>query len=79
MLGKFDRITFDEPILGGQACIRNMRIPVSLIIDFVAYGKQLNEIIGETKVLAGEPRSLLRPQSAYDPGWPGGSHCARPG
>jgi uncharacterized protein DUF433 len=25
----FDRITFDSRILGGRACIRGMRIPVS--------------------------------------------------
>lgn len=32
MLG-FDRITFDPNILGGRACIRGMRITVSLIIN----------------------------------------------
>jgi uncharacterized protein (DUF433 family) len=51
MLGKFDRITFDESILGGQACIRNMRISVSLIINLVAHGKQFNEIIDEYPAL----------------------------
>lgn len=29
MLG-FDRITFDLKIMAGQACIRGMRMPVSL-------------------------------------------------
>ena len=32
MIGKFDRITFEKDVMGGQACIRGMRIPVSLII-----------------------------------------------
>jgi uncharacterized protein (DUF433 family) len=54
MLGKFDRITFDKAILGGKACIRNMRIPVSLIINLVAHGKQFNEIIEEYPVLEKE-------------------------
>ncbi len=54
MLGKFDRITFDEAILGGKACIRNMRIPVSLIINLVAHGKQFNEIVEEYPVLEKE-------------------------
>jgi len=35
MLG-LDRITFDPRIMGGQACIRGMRVPVSLILNLVA-------------------------------------------
>jgi len=54
MIGKFDRITFDEAILGGQACIRNIRIPVSLIINLVAHGKQFDEIIVEYPILEKE-------------------------
>jgi uncharacterized protein (DUF433 family) len=46
MLG-FDRITFDPRIMAGQACIRGMRIPVSLIVNLVAHGKQVAEIIHE--------------------------------
>jgi uncharacterized protein (DUF433 family) len=46
MLG-FDRITFDPRIMAGQACIRGMRIPVSLIVNLVAHGKQASEIIDE--------------------------------
>ena len=30
-----DRITFDRQIMAGQACIRGMRIPVSLIVNYV--------------------------------------------
>jgi len=43
----FDRITFDPHIMAGQACIRGMRIPVSLIVNFVAHGKQPGDIIQE--------------------------------
>lgn len=46
MLG-FERITFDRNIMGGQACIRGMRIPVSLIVNLVAHGKTPQEIIEE--------------------------------
>jgi len=46
MLG-FDRITFDPYIMGGQACIRGMRITVSLIMNLVAHGKQVGEILEE--------------------------------
>jgi len=46
MLG-FDRITFDPQILGGRACIRKMRISVSLIVNLVANGMTAAEILEE--------------------------------
>ena len=46
MLG-FDRITFNPRIMAGQACIRGMRIPVSLIVNLVAHGKEEAEILEE--------------------------------
>jgi uncharacterized protein (DUF433 family) len=42
-----DRITFDNNIMGGQACIRGMRIPVSLVVNLVANGMQEKEILSE--------------------------------
>ncbi len=47
MIEKFDRITFDEKIMGGKACIRGMRIPVSLVVNLVAHGKNFDEILEE--------------------------------
>jgi len=41
----FDRITFDPKILGGRACIRGMRIPVSVIVSQVAHGASPEEIL----------------------------------
>lgn len=41
----FDRITFDPKIMGGRACIRGMRIPVSIIVRQVAHGASSAEII----------------------------------
>lgn len=43
----FDRITADPAILGGQACIRGMRISVSLVLNLVANGMAAAEIIEE--------------------------------
>lgn len=43
----FDRITSDPNILGGRACIRGMRISVSLIVNLVANGMTVEEIIVE--------------------------------
>lgn len=44
---EFDRITFDPQVMSGQACIRGMRIPVSLVVNLVAHGRQFQEIINE--------------------------------
>ena len=44
MLG-FDRITFDPNVMGGRACIRGMRVTVSLILNLVANGMGADEII----------------------------------
>ena len=43
----FKKITFDPNIMGGQACIRGMRIPVSLIVNLVANGMKIDDIIKE--------------------------------
>ncbi|MGA9351227.1 MAG: DUF433 domain-containing protein [Anaerolineae bacterium] len=43
----FNRITSDPNILGGRACIRGMRISVSLIVNLVANGMTVEEIIDE--------------------------------
>ncbi len=41
----FDRITFDPNMMGGRACIRGMRVTVSLIVNLVANGMSSEEII----------------------------------
>jgi uncharacterized protein (DUF433 family) len=46
MLG-FDRITFDPSVLAGKACIRGMRISVSLVVNLVANGMTAAEIVAE--------------------------------
>jgi uncharacterized protein (DUF433 family) len=41
----FDRITFDPHVMGGRACLRGMRITVSLIVNLVANGMTTAEIL----------------------------------
>lgn len=41
----FDRITFDPNIMGGRACIRGMRIPVSVVVRQIAHGAAVEEIL----------------------------------
>jgi uncharacterized protein (DUF433 family) len=50
----FDRITFDRNMMAGQACIRGMRVPVSLILNLVANGKTMAEIIEDYPYLESE-------------------------
>ena len=46
-MATFDRITFDPKIMGGRACIRGMRIPVSVIIGQFAHGATVEEILSD--------------------------------
>ena len=41
----FDRITFDANKMGGQACIRGLRIPVATVVRCVASGMSTSEIL----------------------------------
>jgi uncharacterized protein (DUF433 family) len=41
----FSRITFDPNIMTGMACIRGMRITVSLVLSLVASGMSHQEIL----------------------------------
>lgn len=41
----FDRVTFDPKIMGGRACIRGMRVPVSVIVSQIARGASFDEIL----------------------------------
>jgi uncharacterized protein (DUF433 family) len=41
----FDRVTFDPKIMSGRACIRGLRIPVSVIVNQIAHGASSDEIL----------------------------------
>ncbi len=41
----FERITFNPRVMGGRACIRGLRIPVSVIVGQVAHGATVDEIL----------------------------------
>jgi len=42
---EFERITFSQDVMGGRACIRGMRITVSLLVNLVANGMDTEAII----------------------------------
>ncbi len=41
----FDRVTFDPKIMGGRACIRGMRVPVSTIVNQIAHGATFDDVL----------------------------------
>lgn len=49
-----DRITFNPEIMSGRACIRGMRITVSLILNLVSNGMTTNEIMEDYPYLESE-------------------------
>jgi uncharacterized protein (DUF433 family) len=48
------RICADPRICGGQACIRGTRVPVYVILDFLAAGNTIEEILAEYPQLTRE-------------------------
>jgi uncharacterized protein (DUF433 family) len=56
-----DRITFSRDIMGGQACIRDIRVPVSLVVNMIANGSSFAEVLDEYRYLEEEDiRQALR-------------------
>jgi len=43
----FDRITFHPLIMGGRACIRGMRLPVSVIVKQIAHGITREQVLAD--------------------------------
>lgn len=61
----FDRITFDPQIMGGRACIRGMRITVSLVISLVANRMSVEEILEAYPYLEAEDISACLQYAAF--------------
>ena len=45
------RITSDPLVMGGQPCIRHLRIPVGMILDSLADGMSQGDVLRELPVL----------------------------
>lgn len=43
---EYSRITIDPRQMGGVPCIRRLRIPVATVVDLVAEGLSIGEILG---------------------------------
>ncbi len=53
---ELDRITFDPERMGGRACIRGMRVPVSVVLKMLAGGMTREQILADYPYL--EPEDL---------------------
>jgi uncharacterized protein (DUF433 family) len=51
---KLERITFSRDVMGGQACIRDTRVPVSLVVNMIANGAAFSEVLDEYQYLEEE-------------------------
>ena len=51
---RFDRITLDPEVMGGRACIRGMRVTVATIVDQIAEGSSIDEVLAEYPYLERE-------------------------
>ena len=49
-----DRITFSSDTMGGQACIRDIRVPVSLIVNMIANGASFSDVLENYEYLEEE-------------------------
>ena len=45
MFEQFDRITHDSNVMGGKACIRGMRVTVSMILTQISEGCPIDELL----------------------------------
>ena len=44
-MNRFGRITHDPAVMGGQPCIRGMRVTVSMIVGMIGAGQTKSELL----------------------------------
>jgi uncharacterized protein (DUF433 family) len=51
---RFDRVTFNPEMMGGRACIRGMRVTVATIVDLIAEGPSIDDVLADYPYLERE-------------------------
>jgi uncharacterized protein (DUF433 family) len=51
---EFDRITHNPAVMGGKACIRGMRVTVGMILNQLAAGQTVGELLDDFPYLEKE-------------------------
>ena len=67
---EFDRITQTPGVMGGQACIRGMRVTVGMIVGQIGAGVSVDELLADYPYL--ERGDIL--QAISYAGWLAGGH-----
>jgi uncharacterized protein (DUF433 family) len=44
---RFDRITVDPEVMGGKPCIRGMRVTVGMIVEAMAAGRTIEDLLAD--------------------------------
>ncbi|MGO9438550.1 MAG: DUF433 domain-containing protein [Terracidiphilus sp.] len=53
-MDRFNRITRDPAVMGGKACIRGMRVTVSMIVGQIGADRSVDEILADYPYLERE-------------------------
>jgi len=53
-MGQMDRITRNPAVMGGKACIRGMRVTVSMIVGQIGAGHSIDELLASYPYLERE-------------------------
>jgi uncharacterized protein (DUF433 family) len=53
-MNQLERITQDPAVMGGKACIRGMRVTVSMIVGQIGAGRTIDELLAEYPYLERE-------------------------
>lgn len=48
---QLDRITMDPGVMGGKPCIRGMRVTVGMIVEAMAAGRTVEQLLGDFQYL----------------------------
>ena len=51
---QFERITFDQSVMGGKACIRGMRVTVGMIVGQIGCGRSVDDVLADYDYLERE-------------------------
>ena len=51
---EFDRITHNPAVMGGKACIRGMRVTVSIVLSEIGAGTTIDELLADFPYLTAE-------------------------
>lgn len=53
-MGHLDRITQQPDVMGGKACVRGMRVTVSMVVSQIGAGHSVEQILGDYPYLERE-------------------------